>query len=144
RRLRTLRDLSAQTTNARTPEEACRLATQALTANRHDVPFVVFYLLDSDWTTARRVEIYGIEAEAGAAAEWISLAEAEAEKWPLGQGWAEGGPVMVTRIPGAPKGVNAEPWPEPVEKAVILPIARAGQTTPYGFIVAGISPRRVW
>ena len=33
-------------------------------------------------------------------------------------------------------------WPEPPHQAVVLPVAKPGQTRPAGFVVAGISPRR--
>jgi len=35
------------------------------------------------------------------------------------------------------------PWPEPTQSAMVLPLAQAGQERPAGFLIAGISPRRV-
>ncbi len=53
RRLRTLRELAARTTEeAKSAEEACQTAARTLAENRHDLPFVLIYLLDADAKTA--------------------------------------------------------------------------------------------
>src|SRR4029079_3738028 len=46
RRLRTLRDLGASLTQAKSAEEACRVAANVLADNRADVPFALLYLVD--------------------------------------------------------------------------------------------------
>jgi signal transduction histidine kinase len=43
------------------------------------------------------------------------------------------------RFGGLPGGV----WPEPSERALLLPVLRAGQEAPDGVLVVGVSPRRV-
>src|SRR2546426_5741315 len=48
RRARALRDLAARTGKARTSEEALEFAAQALSDHNLDVPFALFYLLDTN------------------------------------------------------------------------------------------------
>ena len=53
RRVRALRDLGAQTGKAKTTEEAFALAAQTLSEYELDVPFAMFYLIDSARKEAR-------------------------------------------------------------------------------------------
>lgn len=48
RRLRTLRELGANTAVAKTVEEACDLTTTTLSANSRDIPFALLYLVEPD------------------------------------------------------------------------------------------------
>ena len=48
RRVIALRDLSAQLSKAKSPEQACEIAASALAAHHKDVPFVLLYLIDAD------------------------------------------------------------------------------------------------
>jgi PAS domain S-box-containing protein len=64
RRLKTLRELGARTTEeAKSAEEACRTAARTLAENPHDLPFVLVYLLDADARTARLAGTAGLPAE---------------------------------------------------------------------------------
>ena len=56
RRLKTLRDLGARTTIAKTVDEACRLVVRTLGENTADVPFSLLYLVAQDGKTARLFE----------------------------------------------------------------------------------------
>ena len=40
--------------------------------------------------------------------------------------------------------LTAGVWPEPISRAVVLPMAKPGQSRPAGFVVAGVSPRLVY
>ena len=54
RRLKTLRELAARTTEvARSAGDACQTAARTLLDNPYDLPFVLVYLLDGDGRTAR-------------------------------------------------------------------------------------------
>ncbi len=57
RRLKTLRDLGARTTLAKTVDEACRFVVTALGENTADVPFSLLYLTDRDGKTARALRV---------------------------------------------------------------------------------------
>ena len=142
RRLRTLRDLGAQAATAKTPEEACRLAAQVFAANPHDVPFALFYVLPAGEKTAILVGQTGLEAGCPACAREIALDSADAHAWPLASALGGTDAVVVSDLATRFGVLSGGPWPEPTHTALLLPIARAGQASPYGFIVAGISPRR--
>ncbi|MFO1265768.1 MAG: hypothetical protein U1F25_09415 [Rubrivivax sp.] len=61
RRLRTLRELAASTTEeARSVEDACEAAVRALAGNRHDLPFALVYLLDDNERIARLAGATGL------------------------------------------------------------------------------------
>jgi PAS domain S-box-containing protein len=142
RRLRTLSDLGARTTEAKSAREACELAGRVLADGGYDVPFALFYLAGRDGTYALAAST-GLPAGHPAAPARIDLSSAHAnDPWgmhPLleGGGAAEVGD-LARRFGPLPGG----PWPEPTEKAMVLRIARAGQSRPDGFLVAGLSPRR--
>src|SRR5579875_1616389 len=56
RQLALLRDLGSRTAEARTVQDACRLAALALERDRRDLPFALIYLFDPD---RRRLELHG-------------------------------------------------------------------------------------
>jgi hypothetical protein len=57
RRLKTLRDPGARTTNAKTVDDACRLVVRTLGENTADVPFALLYMIAQDGMTARPFEL---------------------------------------------------------------------------------------
>ncbi len=143
RRLRTLRDLGARAPEAKTAEQACRIAAEVLAENRHDVPFALFYLLEADGQTARRVEAMGVEGLETLAPETVNLASNDGDDpWNFREVVRTGTASVCAGVTAQFGEVKAGPWPEPVDAAMVLPIARPGDPMPYGFIVSGTSPRR--
>jgi signal transduction histidine kinase len=145
RRLRTLRELAARTTDgARSVEDACQTAARTLADNPHDLPFVLIYLLDGNARTARLAGVTGLPAGSSAAPTTIDLADTirPGVGWPfpdvLGSGRAE----IVSDLGGWFGPLPGGAWPEPPQQAVVLPLAKSGQTQPAGFVVVGVSPRR--
>src|SRR5579871_787212 len=64
RRLKTLRDLAARTTEqAKTAGAACEIAAQSMAGNPQDLPFVLLYLLESDGMHARLAGATGIQVD---------------------------------------------------------------------------------
>jgi signal transduction histidine kinase len=136
RRLEALRGLALAAAQAKHEDDAWRSAAAVLAGNGSDLPFVLLYVLDSDGDTARRIH----PASSPWGPERISIQDGDAI-WPLRQ-------VADTRMPlpvddvGERVGAHAGPvWPEPVRAATVVPIARPGLPKPYGFLVAGLSPR---
>lgn len=60
RRLTILRDLSENTTQAKSVEDAARLVAETLKRSDLDLPFVLIYLLESDGTRARLAHSVGL------------------------------------------------------------------------------------
>lgn len=141
RRLQTLRDLGRTVMEVRSTEEACEAAVKTLAENTYDIPFALVYLLDDDGKKARFVCASGTEAnETGAPAE-IELTDSDS--WPLGQVFETGATESVSDLPKRIGELTSGPWPEVCENALVLPIASSGYGKPTGFLVAGLSPRRL-
>ena len=122
RRLAALRDLGRVGNGAVSAGEVFRNAAAVLARYAKDVPFVEMHSWDAAQGAAR------LEASAGIDAGRCA--------WPLG-GEAE----LVLAAPPAGVTLPAGVWPEAVKQVAVLRIATPGQA-PYGYLVAGISPRR--
>jgi signal transduction histidine kinase len=125
RRLRTLRELAAETARALSADEVCARAAGVLAGNPSDLPFCLLYLTEGDGTPR-------LCASAG-------VAQAPApDAWPLREvalgreaRRVEG---VASRLPG---GDAALP-----RAAVVLPIAPADKGAAAGCLVAGVSDFR--
>src|SRR6185295_8973910 len=128
----------------REAEQACRLSLDALSANPHDIPFSLFYLIDAGEQTAHLVCATALESGAPAAPAVLELSGAE-QPWPVG-GALEASLLQVVsdvdRRFAAP--LPGGPWPESPRCAVVLPIARPGQKGLTGFLIVGVSGRQVF
>lgn len=139
RRLRTLRDVAASAAEAKAEDQAWTGASHALSQNIEDLPFALLYRLDADGAAASLVGTT-LQGASSLAASRVAL-DADAG-WPLRVVTSENQPRLVTDVRARVGAVVGAKWPEPVESALVLPIARPGLPAPYGFLVAGISPRR--
>lgn len=140
RRLQTLRDLGRSVIGVKTVEEACEVAAKTFKANVHDVPFALIYLLDDDAQQARLCSSCGLEGGL-AAPERIAMNESGA--WPLAEVFAKGAGEIVSNLTERFGALPSGAWPEPAEAALVLPITSPGYEKPTGFMIAGLSPRRV-
>jgi PAS domain S-box-containing protein len=145
RRLKTLRELAARTTEeAKSAKEACEIAARMLAGNPQDLPFALMYLLDPDSKAARLAGATGLPFNSPAAPKFIDLTlpHIEQNAWPIGRVIETGNAEVVTdfrtRLGNSPVGV----YREPPHTAAVLPVKRSGQERLAGFLVAGISPRR--
>jgi PAS domain S-box-containing protein len=144
RRLRTLRELAARTTDsARSAVDACRIAALCLSGNRHDLPFALVYLLDGDVGALRLAGVTGLAEGSPAAPPSVdpSGATGPAPAWPFAEALGSGRPVVVADLGARFGPLPGGAWPEPARQAVVVPIARPGQATHAGLLVAGLSPR---
>ena len=148
RRLALLRTLADRTaTDTVSPVEACRAAAEALATSYEDVPFALLYLLSADGTRLTLASASGLSPGSSARPEEIVLggeATNGAGSWPLASVVESGQPMRVDDLTARFGSLVQQPWPEPVETALLLPIARPGQERPYGVFVAGVSPRRAF
>jgi PAS domain S-box-containing protein len=146
RRLATLRDLGNQSTPQRTAEAACRAAAVAMRANPLDIPFAAIYLLDEKGATAHRAAGVRLPENAAAFPEqhrFVNGAEAAKGPWPLGEVAATQRAQEVKALPGSVGAFPCEPWPDLVETAFVLPLPAPSRARPAGFLIVGLSPRRV-
>jgi signal transduction histidine kinase len=137
RRLQTLRDLGR--IEVKSAEEACQIALNTLAANPYDVPFALVYLLDEDAREAHLICASGIEQVPTAAPAVITVNDSET--WPL---FETGTAKVVSDVEERFGSLPGGPWPESCKTALILPIGASGYAKPTGFLVAGLSPRRIF
>ena len=140
RRLQTLRDL-ARTMEAKSEEEACEAAAKTLEGNAYDVPFSLLYLLDEKAENARLICTTGFNEATNAIPEKVNLNDSAV--WPFQLVLKKGSGEVVPDLPQRFGRLPGGPWPESPEAAYVLPIAVPGIVKPTGFLVAGLSPRRV-
>jgi signal transduction histidine kinase/DNA-binding response OmpR family regulator len=132
RRLRTLRDLG-RAKEARSAEEACRLALTALASSRQDIPFVSLHLLDPAAGVARSLGAVGVPAGSALASAEVDLADA---RWPFA-GVAQSGRTLV--LASLPCDAARElPEAAAPDRTLVLPIVGGGGQVA-GFVVAGTS-----
>ncbi|HEY7295209.1 MAG TPA: ATP-binding protein, partial [Dehalococcoidia bacterium] len=146
RRLAVLRDLGARASEAKTAEEACAIAADALSHHPKDVPFALLYLLDADQQTARLAGLAGIAGVPGdgdAAPHTIDLTEAVEQcfPWPIMTALRTGTPQLVENLPRRLPHVPPGPWSDPPTSALVFPIRSTIQHRWAGVLVLGISAR---
>jgi PAS domain S-box-containing protein len=142
RRLAALGALASATLPARSAEQACELAAHALAEDDNDLPFVLVYLLDDGARRARLCAYTGVARGSAAAPEQIALDDASAGPWPLALLHSGGEPLVLDDVAARVGKLVAGPWPEPIERATVLPLTRAGSDERLaGFLVVGVSPR---
>ncbi|HZN55008.1 MAG TPA: ATP-binding protein [Candidatus Polarisedimenticolaceae bacterium] len=139
RRVVALRDLG-RAAEAKTAEEACAIAGRTLAGHDLDVPFALLYLLDPDRTRARLAGVAGVAPGAAIAPVEIDLGAPDAA-WPLFGAIEDDAPRVVERLGARFAAVPTGPWPDPPDKAVVLPIPSNKPRHPVGALVAGLSAR---
>jgi signal transduction histidine kinase len=141
RRLQTLRDLGRPVMEVKSAEDACEAAARTLDVNPHDVPFALLYLLDDAAQNARLIATTGFASRLLTIPEQVALNEPSA--WPFLRVFQTGNGEVVADLISRFGELPGGPWPESPEAAYVLPIAVPGMVKPTGFLVAGLSPRRV-
>ncbi len=135
RRLRTLRELAAKTSQAKTVEEACELSMETLADNVADIPFALIYLLDEAGKQAQLIKSVGLAPPEIANQESLDLLSDDTHNFPLLK-------VVQTGQPERVDNWGASSYADLAESALILPITQANQKLTAGLLVVGINPRR--
>ncbi|MGE3944239.1 MAG: ATP-binding protein [Alphaproteobacteria bacterium] len=139
RRSHSLRDLADRLVGAKSVDDVCAAAANALAQASADVPFCLLYLLD-DSRHARLAGAAGIAPDGPASPTRIDLDD-PAAAWPLADVRATAQVAIVGDLARRFEIVlPGGPWPESAQGAMVVPIAGSGG--PAGILIAGISPRR--
>ncbi|HTM44632.1 MAG TPA: response regulator, partial [Polyangiaceae bacterium] len=144
RQIKMRHELSERASHAQAEDEAFRIALEVMAENELDMPFACFYSVDEDGHYAHLVGSTGLSGYGSAAnAKQVSIAAgALAGQWPFADAYRKNEPFVVEdlrqRFGPSPKGR----WNGVVERAIVVPLMRAGRNTPHAFLVAGISPHR--
>jgi hypothetical protein len=143
RQIRMLHDLSARAAEAKAEGDVYRIAGQALSANELDPPFVLFYLLDERGENGQLVAAGGWkDYEGPAKPARIAIAGDNAPSWPLADVIRTSRERVVDDLAARFGPLPVGRWNARPNRAIILPLARAGRSTPYAVLVAGVSPHR--
>jgi signal transduction histidine kinase len=143
RRLGTVRDLGAAAVEASSRTDACAAAVEILGRNPLDVPFAILYLADEAGAVAHRAGLCGLPPDHRAAPRELVLAGGGEPGWPLREVARDGAARFVGDADRRFGVLECGPWPEKPRSALVLPMRRPGQGHAIGFVVAGISARRV-
>lgn len=141
RQLKTITQLGKALTDSKNEEAVVAKTIQSLQENKHDFPFVLFYIVSGNKATlTKTTNLNGhsvtIPQEVGINGNTI-----------LGQCMQQANQTGkmqvlddVQNVFGqVPKGA----WPVPPRKAIVLPIAQAGHKDANGFLVFGFNPYRL-
>ena len=142
RRLQVIRDLSDQTTDAKTVEDAIVLIAKTLSEHELDLPFVLIYLVNSSSHQAHLVEQVGIASDTIASPAVVDLESPSSSIWMLEEVWRSRQTVLVENLEESLGSLSCGPYPEPPKSALVLPINLPGMEHPFGLMVAGVSSRR--
>lgn len=138
RQLRTLKDLGKAYINSKSDKDVYQTTIQALKDNPEDFPFAMLYRANEDGaqftltgTTSpadENIAPHNIHKEGGLFSWFI--------RRPIKAGQIQ----IIDNIPaGMPKGTwQAQPF-----QVILLPLASAGQSAPYGLLVVGVNPYRL-
>src|SRR5262245_1486218 len=126
RRLRTLRELAAETARVRSADEACARAAGVLAGNPSDLPFCLLYLTEDDGRPR-------LSASTG-------IAHAlDSRRWPRREVVRTQRAVRLEDVASRLPAEGALP-----RSALVLPIAQADRGTAAGCLVAGLSDFRAF
>ncbi len=136
RRLQTLRTLGGQTSHAKSDQEACQLAIDALQENPADVPFAALYLIGSN---GDRAELHASTHAITSAPASVELSERANDANPFMQVLALNACILINDAEARYGRINGL-LSLPTREALILPLRSALQEKMTGFLVAGINP----
>jgi len=121
-----LQRLHVRIRDARTPEDACRLAVEAFAERAGLLPFALLYLRTGQEEVRLAAATPGVDS---------SMAPEVIHAGSLQSAW----PILEAAL--ARRGVTVEGGER--RPAVVLPLSPPGDADPVGFLVAGLNPRRV-
>jgi PAS domain S-box-containing protein len=136
RRVRVLRALAEQANQARTAEDACKIAANILAQDANDLPFTLLYLLNHNQRQADLVGIAGLDPGTAVFPSTVDLTNS-AGLLPFDRVIKSGESLIVHDLSDK-LGILLNGMKP--EQAIVLPMAKPGQSTVAGFVAAGISP----
>ena len=145
RQSRTLRELGARATAARSQAQACENAAAALAGNAADVPFSIFYLVEhspsAHGARARLAASSGFGAGPAAARPDV-IEPGGQDPWRLWSALDHRRIEIVDSLDSRFGALPAGPWAEAPRSAIVLPLTGPGEERPFGALVAGLCPHR--
>ncbi|WP_407755299.1 ATP-binding protein [Archangium sp.] len=141
RRLYTLQQVAADSFQARSVDEAARLAMRALDDNPHDVPFAILYLCDAEGQRASLVSARGLRQEGLSRLPPVLELSTSHGDWPLHEVLSTHRPVLVPSLSPRLRSALSNEVPTAPTRALVLPVEGEMGGPPAGFLVVGLSAR---
>jgi len=144
RQIRMLHDLAARASEAKSEDEAYRSVTEVLSSNELDLPFALLYVLNESADGALLAGVSGWKDYEGPAKPALLPVnqDASTSTWPVVEVIRTGHELVIDDLAARFGPLPMGRWNAPPERAIVLPLSRAGQSTSYAVLVAGISPHR--
>ena len=141
RRIAALRELGAESSEAKSAEEACFNAAKILAGRRTDIPFVMLYLIEPGEERARLVGSAGVDpADPGVFSTFENVGS-PSNPWPIGSMIKMEQIQLVDDISGKLATIPGSVWGEPVVSAAVVPLRSTKAHRLAGFMIVGLSPR---
>ncbi len=141
RRIKTLRELAAETVKAKTVEDAGEMAIATIEHNPQDLPFALLYLLDETESLARLIAATESIKGMSVCPVEVVLENNSDDLWSLKQVLLSGESQVIQLNESKYGSLPGGAWSKSPKLAVVLPIAPSGQTVK-GWLIAGVSPVR--
>src|SRR6201998_2270448 len=141
RRVHALRELGAHSAEAPSPEQACSIVAETLSAFSKDVPFLILYLLDENQQIATRTACLGVDMDDRACPESIDLSSRADKVWPVLISPSTQKIQLVDGLRTIFDAIPQGPWSDAPNTAAVVPIRSSMQNQLAGFMIVGISSR---
>jgi PAS domain S-box-containing protein len=141
RRALLLREVAAKTGVVKRLGEACGLLLEAIKSDPLDIPFSLLYLVDSDGKCARLCHGNEFDVDHSIIPAAIDLTQ-EDDGWSVAAAVRTAQPQVIKNLVSRFGIILGSPWSEPLQEAMVLPIAPPGQGKVSGVLVLVASPRR--
>jgi signal transduction histidine kinase/ActR/RegA family two-component response regulator len=142
RRLRTLRDLAAQSGGTENVGDVCRRSLEILGTNATDIPFALLYLLEDDGRRAHLISHTGLQKrDNGYMPEWIALNDESIETWPLRDKGRTERSILVDNLASRFGRVLGKTPSAPIDRALVTTLERSTEEGAVGFLITGLNPR---
>jgi PAS domain S-box-containing protein len=151
RQLALLRELATAAGEARSWEQVCERAAQALGSNPRDLPFAMIYAIDADGQAASLIGKTGIEDGHPAAAVRLSLDASQPPSHTLSNPWPIAEALRDQKMQIAPdigamfdEALPRGAWSRPPKDAVVLPIVARTEGGRDALLICGLNPFRLF
>lgn len=144
RQIRMLHELAASASNTKGEDDAYRISMQVLAQNELDLPFALLYRVSQGEGLAELVGASGLAGYEGPAKPARMTLEASADRntWPLREVLTTGEAALLEDLARRFGPLPAGRWGGRPERAIAIPLCRAGQSAPYAVLIGGLSPHR--
>jgi signal transduction histidine kinase len=142
RRRRALREVAAAGADARSLDDACHRAAEAMTRHSSDIPFALIYLVNAERTMARLVAAAGLRPATSASPLSVNLQSAGEDRgWPISAALVANAPLIVDDVLPRFGPLPAGDWPFAPRSAIVAALTSPGRTQPDAVLIIGVSAR---